>query len=419
MDDNGIMQTPADGTNSIYFSKAQMGLSDSDRILANHIGLDGSSFFSLDGQPDILQTDGLNTNSFYLQNAQLGLSDTDLVNCLHIGYDSTNYFCAPDGMSIRQSAGDGTNASFLSPDQLGVPGQVIDAFAILPEILPPDITITNPPDGDTIETKTPNVTISYSDIGSGLDLSSFNVIINGVDRTSDFTVNPGGASHQLTDELPQGPNTITASISDRVGNSASATSNFTVNAFEAQIVANPTQGSLPLEVQFEAQVTGGSVPYIYAWDLNGDGTVDDTRPRFSYIYQSAGAYTVTLTVDESGGRSDTDTIQILAQSAPSVVAAANPIGGPAPLTVDFSATVSDPDGSIVLYEWDFEGDGTFDFASASSPNTSFTFNTAGLFIATIRVTDNDGLTAADSISIAVGNYPRPPRLPRPCSARRL
>jgi PKD repeat protein len=404
MDDNGILQSPADGTNSIYFTKAQMGLSNSDQIVANHIGLDGSSFFALDGQPDILQSAGDGSNSFFQQNAKLGLADTDQLQCLHLGYDSTIYFCYDGTQGIFSSPANGTNAPFLSPDILGVPGGIIDAFAVLPEILPPDITITNPPDGETIETKTPNVEITYSDVGSGLDLSSFNVFINGVDRTSDFTVNPDGASHQLTDELPQGPNTITASISDKVGNSSSATSNFTVDAFEANIVANPTGGGVPLTVQFAAQVIGGTAPYIYSWDTDGDLTEDDTRPTFSRLYQQAGDFTVTLTVTDAAFRTDTDTALIQVRQAPSVQASANPTSGGAPLTVDFSAIVSD-DGTIVLYEWDFNGDGTFDASSTSTPNAQFTYTDDGLFQAAIRVTDDDGFTTTDTVTISVGTRP--------------
>lgn len=83
-----------------------------------------------------------------------------------------------------------------------------------------------------------------------------------------------------------------------------------------------------------------------------------------------------------------------------VMATATPTWGKAPLPVSFDGTASD-DGTIVLWEWDFEGDGIFDLSSPTSPATSYTYGEAGCSAATLRVTDDSGLTAKDSIGIAV------------------
>lgn len=53
----------------------------------------------------------------------------------------------------------------------------------------------------------------------------------------------------------------------------------------------------------------------------------------------------------------------------------------------FDATLST--GDIVQYEWDFDGDGTFD-ARTSDPAISHTYDGAGTFSVTLRVTDSDG-----------------------------
>ncbi len=52
----------------------------------------------------------------------------------------------------------------------------------------------------------------------------------------------------------------------------------------------------------------------------------------------------------------------------------------------------DTDGSIVLYEWDWESDGVYDLSSLSPDIASYTYMTTGTFTVTLRVTDNDGLT---------------------------
>jgi PKD repeat protein len=401
----GILQSPADGSNSVYFDNFQLGLEDDDQIAAEHTGPDGSAFFVIDGQPGVYESSGDDTHSFFVQNTQLGLDDSVQVQCLHLDYDGQIYFCRSDDAGVFQSIGDGTNMPFLTTADLGVPGSIIDAFAILRETVPPTITITNPSDGSTIDTRTPNIQISYSDSGSGIDPSSFAAEINGVDKTSLFTVTSTGANCQLTAPLPVGENEIVARIRDNAGNEASATSDFAVQVFDVAINATPTKGGIPLEVQFSAEIVGGVLPYTYEWDLNGDWVVDDTREAFSYVYQVHGIYSVTLTVEDNTGEAVSDTITIYALSAPTVIASASPTSGGAPLDVTFLATVSDPDGTIVLYEWDFDGDGTYDYSDPTTASTTFTYGPAGLYHATIRVTDNDDLTGTDTITLAVGSSP--------------
>lgn len=61
-------------------------------------------------------------------------------------------------------------------------------------------------------------------------------------------------------------------------------------------------------------------------------------------------------------------------------------------TINFDASGSyDLDGTIVLYEWDWESDGTYDFAS-TEPTASHTYSVPGTYTVTLKVTDNDGQT---------------------------
>ena len=65
--------------------------------------------------------------------------------------------------------------------------------------------------------------------------------------------------------------------------------------------------------------------------------------------------------------------------------------------VFFSALGSyDPDGEIVLFEWDFTGDGNFTWNSTEHGNTEHVYQEEGVYNATLRVTDNDGATATHS-----------------------
>jgi PKD repeat protein len=80
---------------------------------------------------------------------------------------------------------------------------------------------------------------------------------------------------------------------------------------------------------------------------------------------------------------------------------ATPTSGDAPLYVDFDASASDdPDGTIVLFEWDFDGDGSYD-SSGTTPFANHTYTAANEYNATLRVTDDEGATDTDSVLITV------------------
>jgi PKD repeat protein len=86
---------------------------------------------------------------------------------------------------------------------------------------------------------------------------------------------------------------------------------------------------------------------------------------------------------------------------PTADAAADPLGGEAPLAVAFSSKRStDPEKSIVGYAWDF-GDG----ADSSQANPTHTYTENGVYTAALTVTDSAGATSSDSLEIAVGSSP--------------
>jgi PKD repeat protein len=67
----------------------------------------------------------------------------------------------------------------------------------------------------------------------------------------------------------------------------------------------------------------------------------------------------------------------------------------------FSPQILEHDGEIAEYEWDFEGDGTYDWSSSDNGNTYFEYSKPGTFNPVIRVTDSDGNQTTDSITVKV------------------
>jgi len=82
---------------------------------------------------------------------------------------------------------------------------------------------------------------------------------------------------------------------------------------------------------------------------------------------------------------------------------ASPTAGPSPLTVAFSVSATDSDGTIAARTIDFGDSTKFDFpADLGTTTTSHTYAADGVYSATLTVKDNLGATATDSVTIVVG-----------------
>ncbi len=99
----------------------------------------------------------------------------------------------------------------------------------VPESIPPVIAIGAPSDGSSVATLRPTFSIAYSDVGSGIDLESFTLSIDGLSMDFDCDKTASEASCIPRRDLHSGPNTARAGIRDFQGNVASpGVSNFTV-----------------------------------------------------------------------------------------------------------------------------------------------------------------------------------------------
>lgn len=154
---------------------------------------------------------------------------------------------------------------------------------------------------------------------------------------------------------------------------------------------------------------GGAIE-TWRWDF-GDGTSSDL-PSPCHIYQADGTYTVTLTVTDKNGVQDQMSAKIAVLNlSPSAKFTAN--GKEDELEVltrdlvTFDASKSEdrsPEGKIVRYEWDLNGDGTYEECT-TSPTLTHSYLDDGNYKVRLRVVDDDGATARSSLSIKVKNRP--------------
>lgn len=197
-----------------------------------------------------------------------------------------------------------------------------------------------------------------------------------------------------------GTDTVTATVSGRTETMEFAWTNPPPIAV---VSVDRFGGNAPLDVTFDGSGSSAFQGDIvsYEWDF-GDGTTA-VGVTALHTYTDPGMYEATLTVTDEDGSTATDTltIEVTGSStdplAPTAVAVADPVSGDAPLVVTFDGSgSSDPDGGIVSFEWDF-GDGT----TGVGETTSHTYAEPGAYTVTLTVTDEDGLTGTDSLTVTV------------------
>lgn len=164
-----------------------------------------------------------------------------------------------------------------------------------------------------------------------------------------------------------------------IGNSGKA-------QLSADFSANILQGCSPLIVDFTDASTGN----ITSWNWNFGNGNNSIIQNPSATYFTPGFYTVTLTVTDANGNTDTETksnyIQVFRN--PTVNFSANPRTSCIPATIQFSDNTALGDAPIQSWVWDF-GNGVI----STLQNPTYTYNMLGQYTIKLIVTDNNGCTS--------------------------
>ncbi len=191
---------------------------------------------------------------------------------------------------------------------------------------------------------------------------------------------------------------------------ASAATHVTV-AFPltADFTATPTGQSRTFNFNASASESG-ALSITYRWDFDGDGTYDtpaSSTPSVQYTYPADGNYTVKLLVTDDLGQTVVPVHGVGAFNQAPVLSSASVspnstlVGTP----VTLSANASDPDGSVVSYLWDLDGNGTADASSpAGAGGASYvvSYPNAGTILVRIGATDNSGGVTWATVPLTLG-----------------
>lgn len=178
----------------------------------------------------------------------------------------------------------------------------------------------------------------------------------------------------------------------------------------ARFSASLRSGAEPLTVSFMDLSTSHDGVASWSWSFGDGSTSTERNPK--HTFSRDGNYTVSLTVMEADGDSDSEAKTgyiVVGDTPPTAQFSANPDHGVEPLTLNFTDESASYDG-IVSWSWSF-GDGS----TSRQANPKHLYTQDGTYLVSLTVTEGDGDTNKASRSIVVedtqpeANYSATPR----------
>ncbi len=211
------------------------------------------------------------------------------------------------------------------------------------------------------------------------------------------------ATYNIFSDMGVQPNTPDEELNlDPAGSNRAPNGGFTISQ-------NPAKTNTTLTFDASASNDPDGTIAKYEWDLDGNGTFETnsgSKATTTRSYSAEGEYTVRLRVTDNGGATDTAvrTLTIINNLPPTASFTTSPtfVKKGEPISFDASSS-KDPDGSVAKYEWDFDGNGTYETSGGSNPVISHSYATAGTYTVGLRVTDNGGKTATTTRSVSVNS----------------
>jgi len=334
-------------------------------------------------------------------------------SCSNLTCSFTSTSSDPDGSISANSwnFGDGQTSTAASPshtygaagtytvtltvtDNQGATNSVSHSVTVSPANQSPTAAFSSSCSGDAC-----TFTNTSSDPDGSIASNSWNF---GDGQTS-TTVSP---SHTYT---ASGTYTVTLTVTDNQGATNSVSHNVTVNRAPTAAFSSSCT-NLSCSFTNTSSDPDGSIS-TNNWTF-GDGQTS-TAASPSHIYGAAGTYTVTLTVSDNQGATNSVSHSVTV-TAPNQPPTANFTFSCSALSCNFTSTSSDPDGSIASYSWTF-GDG----GTSTAANPSHAYTAAGSYTVSLRVTDNQGAqstTTSKTVTVTAPNQPPTANFTFSCSA---
>ena len=195
-------------------------------------------------------------------------------------------------------------------------------------------------------------------------------------------------------EFTIGVHTITLNVTDDVNDADTDSMTVTVNDIPHADAGGDRTVTKGVTVTFDASSSTDEVGGIVSYEWSEEGTVLSTSKKFNKQF-SDGIHPITLKVTDKYAESDSDTIKVTVAVPPVANAGADRLVYEGTRIVLTGVNSTDSDGHIVSYKW---AEGSEIYNTAQSFEKIFPI---GGHTITLTVTDNDGATGTDSVTIEV------------------
>ena len=216
---------------------------------------------------------------------------------------------------------------------------------------------------------------------------------------------------------------VTLTVTDSCGNTDSAMVSVIVTEPDnpVAVITNTESSASPIQIQActgcpytigfngtsstTSALCGG---LTYAWtiiDPAPSSPTSGTDSTISYNFTKLGTHTVTLTVTDGCGNTDSEMVVVIVSDC--CLAAAfsytptSPVLTNQMVQFDASGSFSDCGCGVVTYEWDWTYDGITFNVEGTGQTTTHVYTTAGTYTVALRVTDACGKTAMATMDVVV------------------
>jgi RHS repeat-associated protein len=264
---------------------------------------------------------------------------------------------------LDPSNGDAWVANDTAVAQVDAAGLLVRAFQFQPpvhiwdlalyaDVIPPQLAITAPADGSYLNRKTPAITVTYSDVGSGVNPATLAFTANGSPLQVSCSSTAAGASCVVANPFPEGPEAVSATVKDYAGNtSQAAAAAFTIDTIPPTVtITSPASGLLTNQRQLSVS---GSVSEAATVTLNGASVTVASDLTFaqSMALQEGPNAVVVVAMDRAGNQGQAS-LQVRldttppAPVAPQAVSVTAPAGGSS--TVSAGPGSAEPAAAVLL-----------------------------------------------------------------------
>lgn len=253
--------------------------------------------------------------------------------------------------------------------------------------------------------------LDYSDGGSGLDLASLSIALDGVDLLPACTLGPNSATCQ-TQPLGGGQHTVSASISDLAGNVDAEEFSFSIEIPPLLVsIDSPVDGTVTS--QSEVQVTGTVVGTVDSVQVNGIPASLSAGSFSATVPLGQGTPTVAAVAQGPGGSFGTAAVRVIRDTSPPMIVIDSPQDGAtlAEPAVTVTGMVNDiVSGTVNAPQATVNVNGI----AATVANRAFLAQdvplSAGPNLITVSAVDQVGNAASETISVIFQASPDEPRI---------